>query len=190
MLLTFLTQAYGADTMCTVNDTDILDVAENNDGALHRLYDKTYKSIYGFALSITKDPHDAEDTVQEVFVAIMKSSHTYSPKGKPMAWILTLTKNLSFSKLRKRKNDLSLEESLNQNENAFADIDSIETKMIVKSLMQTLSDEERQIVTLKVLSGLKSREIGQILGIPLNTVLSKYSRALKKLKNQLEGGTK
>ena len=55
-------------------------------------------------------------------------------------------------------------------------------------LMDTLSDEEREIVSLHALTGLKHREIAAMMDLALPTVLSKYHRALKKLKNSLQGG--
>jgi RNA polymerase sigma-70 factor (ECF subfamily) len=54
--------------------------------------------------------------------------------------------------------------------------------------MKHLSDQERQIVVLHAVSGLKHREIAAALNLPLPTVLSKYNRALKKLKTHLSGG--
>lgn len=53
--------------------------------------------------------------------------------------------------------------------------------MTLLALLEALGDQERQIVTLHALAGLKHREIAAMLALPLPTVLSKYSRALKKL---------
>ena len=57
---------------------------------------------------------------------------------------------------------------------------SAEDRMALTALLTALEDQERQIVTLHALTGLKHREIAALLGLPLPTVLSKYSRALKK----------
>ena len=54
--------------------------------------------------------------------------------------------------------------------------------MMLSGLLSALNDQERQIITLHALTGLKHREIAALLDLPLPTVLSKYSRALKKLK--------
>lgn len=54
--------------------------------------------------------------------------------------------------------------------------------MMLEALLSVLEDQEREIVTLHALTGLKHREIAALLGLPLPTVLSKYSRALKKLR--------
>lgn len=60
--------------------------------------------------------------------------------------------------------------------------------MILSSLMETLSDQERQIVLLHAMTGWKHREIAKLLQLPLATVLSRYNRALKKLRNEWKGG--
>ena len=56
-----------------------------------------------------------------------------------------------------------------------------EDRLMLQAMLSALGDEERQIVTLHALTGLRHREIAALLGLPLPTVLSKYSRALKKL---------
>ena len=58
--------------------------------------------------------------------------------------------------------------------------------MLLEAAFKQISDEERNIIVLHVLSGLKHREIAKILDMPLATVLSKYHRGLKKLKGILE----
>ena len=56
---------------------------------------------------------------------------------------------------------------------------------MLEAALKALGDEERQVVLLHAVSGLKHREIAQDLGLPLSTVLSRYNRALKKLKRHL-----
>ena len=62
-----------------------------------------------------------------------------------------------------------------------------EERAALKAALESLTDAERQIVLLHAASGLKHREIGKLLDLPLATVLSKYHRAVKKLRAQLEG---
>ena len=54
--------------------------------------------------------------------------------------------------------------------------------MLLEKLFGVLSDDEKQIVILHIAAGLKHRETAQLLGLPLGTVISKYNRALKKLR--------
>ena len=62
----------------------------------------------------------------------------------------------------------------------------MEDRSVLLACMEALSDEERQIVTLHAVSGFKHREIAELMELPLPTVLSKYSRALKRLKQRLQ----
>ena len=151
--------------------------------ALCNLYEVCKTSVYGFSLSILKNKHDAEDVLQEVFIKIYESASTYQKNGKPMAWILTITKNLSLMKLRKKKNHKDLDE--------LKDIlpdkrkNDVEIKLLLSAAFECISDEERNILVLHAVSGFKHHEIAKLLGLPLSTVLSKYSRAIKKIKNKM-----
>ena len=74
---------------------------------------------------------------------------------------------------------------------SFPAADSLATeedKIVLRACLERLSDEERQIVVLHAESGMKHREIAQITDMPLPTVLSKYHRAIKKMKQFLEEG--
>ena len=62
-----------------------------------------------------------------------------------------------------------------------------EDRALLEQALGTLEEQARRIVLLHAVTGLKHREIAQLLELPLATVLSKYHRALKKLKAQLEG---
>ena len=61
-----------------------------------------------------------------------------------------------------------------------------EDRMVLGALLGILSDEERQIVVLHAMTGFKHREIAQLLDLRLPTVLSKYNRAVKKLRGALK----
>ena len=63
---------------------------------------------------------------------------------------------------------------------------SPEDRLVLEQCLKALDDSERQIVILHAVGGMKHRETAELLGLPLATVLSKYSRAIKKLKSKLE----
>lgn len=65
---------------------------------------------------------------------------------------------------------------------------SSEDNMILSECLNTLSEEERRIVVMHAVSGMKHKEIAEFLNMPLSTVLSKYNRSLKKLKTILTKG--
>lgn len=155
-------------------------VAAGDQDALARLYHETSAGVYAYAFSVLKNSQDAEDVLQDCFLRIQSSAGAYRSNGKPMAWILTITKNLCMDLLRKKKNTaaLSYDPGL-----SWADPDD---RIVVEACLQILTDEERQIVVLYAVSDIRHREVAEVMGLPLSTVLSKYRRALKKMKNYLE----
>lgn len=154
--------------------------------ALAGLYPYISKPVYSYALSILKNRHDAEDILEDTLLNIHKSAASYKPSGRPMSWIMGITSNLCYNKLRREKRLVpgSIEDILPDAVDYTAS--DPQDSAIIKICMEQLSDIERQIVMLHVLAGLKHRETAQILLLPLSTVLSKYSRALKKLRAALE----
>lgn len=69
----------------------------------------------------------------------------------------------------------------------FSQVSNFEDRIALQGAFSVLSDEERQIILLHANTGMKHREIAAIMKLPLSTVLSKYRRGLKKLRNYMEG---
>ena len=162
-------------------EADIARIAEGDRDALAGLYDRTRSAIYGFALSIAKNAHDAEDILHDVYLQVWNGAGGYRAQGKPMAWLLTIAKNLALSRLRQAGRTEPLVQEDWQDRLAENPALTHEDRLTLEAMLSALGDQERQIVTLHALAGLRHREIGELLGLPLPTVLSKYSRALKKL---------
>lgn len=159
-------------------------IGQDDQNAFRAFYESTKNSVYGYALSILKNKQNAEDVMQETYLKIRENAPFYQPQGKPMAWVITIAKNLCFMKLREgvRAVQLPAEESETFD---FSEVSETEDRLVLEALMNRLSDGEREIVLLHAVSGLKHREIAKVLSLPLSTVLSKYSRAMKKLKTGL-----
>ncbi len=157
-------------------------IANYDKDALAGLYHMTSASVYSFALSLLKNIQDAEDVLHDTYLQVYKTAASYKSMNKPLAWILTIARNLSLMKLRNRK---KIVDSKPQDWNsAFEAIPSVtaEDRLVLVSCMDKLTDEERQIIMLHTVSGYKHREVAGFLKIPLSTALSKYHRAIKKLR--------
>lgn len=163
----------------------LLEMGRDGKEALCSFYEETKASVYGFALSILHNRQDAEDILQETFLHVFSAAKTYVPKGKPMAWVLTVTKHLCLMKLRTNKKECALPEEGAALLNAAPIPQAAEEKIVLEAAMSVLTDIERQIIMLHAVSGFKHREIAGFLDLPLPTVLSKYRRAIGKLKKQL-----
>ncbi len=155
-------------------------MAAGDTDALAELYRRTHAAVYGLALSMVKNRADAEDILQDACLLVWQRAGSYRARGTPMAWLMTITRNLALDRLRERARTAELppEDWQLEDDPALTQ----EDRLTLEALLELLSDEERQIVTLHAIAGLKHREISSLMRIPLPTVLSKYNRSMKKLK--------
>lgn len=144
-------------------------------GTLYEIYSV---DMYRFALSMCKNSFDAQDAVQETVLSVFKSIHGLKNPEKFKSYLFS-----SLSKTCKRK----LSENYNIVE--FEDegyVDSeIEFSIPVREALSKLDEESRQILMLSIAGGFKSREIGEMLSLPANTVRTKQKRALEKMREEL-----
>lgn len=186
MLLAALQSEYGVPDPQQLEGL-MAGLAAGDRESLAQLYHRTRAAVYGLALSILGSGHDAEDVTQDTYVTAWEKCHLYRPQGTPMAWLLTITRNLARMKLRDRGRTQDLGEEQWHAIPAQSPSVTPEDRAVLEAALSILSDQERQIVMLHAAAGLKHREIAKLLELPLPTVLSKYRRALSKLKNKLEG---
>ncbi len=149
--------------------------------ALEMLYNETRNIIFNYALSYLKNKEDAEDVMQDTYVNINKHAEKYNPRNKPMAWILMITKNLCLNKLKSKKIKETVD--ITEIENMIgSNNESNFNQLLIKNIILNLEDEERQIFILNTIDNFKFREIAEHMNLNLSTVLSKYHRALKKIR--------
>lgn len=168
----------------TLDENLILLMAEGDRAAFSEFYRQTSSAVYGFALSILRNKHDAEDVMHDAFIRAYSAAVSYKPSGTPMAWLLTIVRNLCYNRIRAGK---VCEDIVEYGNLAAASPEDSIDRMVLEQAMEILDSEERQVVVLHALTGLKHREIADILEVPVGTVLSKYNRALKKMRKELEG---
>ena len=169
-----------------LDETLIEQIGRGEKAAFHNLYQQTKGAVYGYALSLLRNQQDAEDAMQETYLKIRAAAHLYRAQGKPMAWIMTITRNICMMKFRQSKKDSGLSiEDLGQG-TVLSSIESREDRIMLETALSALSREECQIIMLHAVSGLKHREISEMLQMPLSTVLSKYNRGIGKLRRKLE----
>ena len=165
----------------------LLRVAGGDRDALAELYQRTRSAVYGLALSYLKNAQDAQDLTQDVYVQAWDCAEQYRPTGSPMGWLLTVCRSLCLMRLRREERHAALsEEEWDAIPAQECGLDADE-RALLQGALARLADEERRIVLLHAVTGMKHREIAALLELPLPTVLSKYHRALKKMRSFLEG---
>lgn len=186
MILAVLQSEYGAVSPSELEEL-MAGLAAGDRDSLAQLYHRTRTAVYGLALSMLGSGHDADDVTQDTFVRAWEKVQLYRPQGTPMAWLLTITRNLALMKLRERGRTRDLPQEEWEALPAWNPQVTTEDQTVLEAALNTLTVEERQVVLLHAVSGLKHREIAKLLEMPLPTVLSKYRRSLSKLKKKLEG---
>ena len=120
--------------------------------------------------------------MQETFLQLWTASASYVPRGQsPVSWLLGITRNTALKHLRsEQKTGIALDD-LPEAADPLDHFLAAENRIVTRAVMAQLAPEERQIVVLHAVAGLKHREIAKLLDKPLSTILNKYRRALKKL---------
>ena len=169
-----------------IDDNTIIEIGMSSKEAFEKFYYATDKVLYAYILSILKNHEDTMDVLHDTYIKIRSAAHLYKPMNKPMAWVFTIARNLAKTKITKNKRTLYSDNTEIENDLSFSYVTDVEDRMVLITVLKELTDEERSIILLHAVSGLKHKEIAEDLKLPLSTVLSKYNRGLKKLKNILE----
>ena len=164
----------------------LFEIAQGNKSAMGELYELIKTDVYAFALSKTKNRFEAEDVMHDTFIRIYKYAKQYIPQGRPFAWIFTIEINIIRRMGQIKGRQVCYEQEFINLASPTAFEQTVIEDEFLTQIMNLLSEEERSIITLHIVTGLKHREISQILQIPLSTVLSKYNRAIKKLQKAVK----
>lgn len=149
-----------------------------------QVFDLHKKNVFAMALSILRDSSLAEDVMQETFIKLYQhQKHEGIPNVK--AWLLSVSRNMALDLYRKKKREITGFDEQYFDQPHYKSTDPLD-RMILTKYLELLDSEERQIVVLKDISGMKHREIAKILEMPLGTVLWRYQMALKKLRKNIE----
>ena len=105
-LLTTMEEPVAYDKMS--DEKLLLRVAEGDKAAFQQLYQNTDKTIYGFILSILRNPQDSEEVMQELYLKVWTSAGSYQSQGKPLAWMFTIARNLCYMRFRDQKHEADI----------------------------------------------------------------------------------
>lgn len=169
------------------DDQDLKSLAVKNRRAAVDAIVRRYRDrILHHALYVLKDPQEAFDVTQEVFIKAMRETRFFDAEFKTKAWLFRVTSNLCFNIVRdRRRRSAILENHLPKNTTTEADqldlVFSDERQKEILLAMDQLTEEHREILTLRYYSDLSYGEISDVLGIKLGTVMSRLSRAKSRL---------
>jgi RNA polymerase sigma-70 factor (ECF subfamily) len=166
-------------------DIALMELVKNGDeAAFEELVTRHYQSVYKLAYRFLYDSPEAEDITQEVFLRVYRAAKTYSPKAKFSTWLYTITKNLCFNELRKKKSvtvfsieDEMLPELPSLDDSTVVKLEEAEVKQRVLEAVKALPANLRIAILLLKYHGLSYEEVSDILGCTVNAVKLRVHRA-------------
>jgi RNA polymerase sigma-70 factor, ECF subfamily len=171
-------------------------IREQGSGALEELYRRHHVFLRGLAMGIVHSESDTQDVLQSVFVAIWNGGTLKyrAEKGRPLGWLVTMTKRRAIDLVRKRISYLRRCDAY-QAEATIApqstlgvaahEIDAAEYRAIAARALERLPDKQRVALELAFVSGLSQRAIAARLGVPVGTIKTRLSLALLKVRRYL-----
>jgi RNA polymerase sigma-70 factor (ECF subfamily) len=158
-------------------------------GGLAELLLSHLDSAYNLARWLMRNDADAEDVVQEAFLRALKYSGGFR-EGDARAWLLTIVRNTSYGWLRKtRAHDqvVQFDEEVHTTGTRISTPEELllqnADKRLVEKALSELPVRFREILVLRELEGLSYKEIADIKGVPMGTVMSTLSRARRRFRD-------
>ena len=170
----------------------VLRMQRRDPRAVAELYDRYGRVVYALVLRVVRDTGIAEDLVQETFLRAWNRVHGFdAQKGSIGPWLLAVARNRAIDYLRsavgRERNAVEYEET--DHPALFCDMEkdilSSDKARIVKSAIQKLSPNQRQVIELAYFEGLSQSEMAERMGQPLGTVKTWVRTALKNLRDEL-----
>src|ERR1700720_4782006 len=180
------------------SDIDLMRAIQTADpDALSQLYDRYTGILKALILRIIHNETEADDLLQEVFMEIWKHAKNYSvDKGKPLGWMVTLTRRRAIDALRKKQAYLRAGERFQteteQQPDAWVqnvtekEIRSGDIRALMAKVINCLPQAQQQAIELAFFQGMSQREIAANTNIPLGTVKTRLELGLKKIYDGLK----
>jgi RNA polymerase sigma-70 factor (ECF subfamily) len=168
----------------------LVDEARAGDAwAFGQLFDHFHLPVYRYVASRVRHPSDAEDLTQLVFVKALEALPRYESRGIPFGgWLFRLARNAVIDHVRTSHEHADLAQSVEQ---AGADAGPDELAVIrqeieaVRSALATLTDDQRDAISLRFFAGLSAREAAEAMGKQEGTIRGLQFRAIAALRRQL-----
>lgn len=174
-----------------MTDDQLVERVKNGDSsAFEELVVRHQKSIYFFVLRILKNPLEAEDTVQRIFLLAYQNIKGFRADATFRTWIFRIGINQCHNYFRQTKNrefvsveDIPVADSKSDPEGEFSERERMSQ---LQKAVEKLPYKQRMVVTLRIYQELSFEEIGAALNMRTNSAKVNFHHALEKLKNTIK----
>jgi len=153
-------------------------------GAFRQDVEAAIPALRRYARALTRDAETADDLVQDTLVRALRSEHLFHG-GDARAWLYTILTNLNRNRLRSLARRPAVQAI---EENDAPDLAGPEAGgRDIERALASLVEDQRSALLLVVLEGLSYREVAEVQGVPIGTVMSRLARARMQIKAHLDG---
>jgi len=157
------------------------------------LFERYHQLLFGFFYQRSGHVSLSQDQVQNVFLRVLRYRHNYRGDGEFRTWLFHIARNVHYDHYRKKR--IRHTDDVDEWKDQLADdgasppqqLIRAEEKQHLKTALQRLDPEKREVLLLAKLQGMPYREIGELLGCSEGAVKVRVFRALKELKEVLAG---
>ena len=165
-------------------------VRDGDTGAFEELVLRYQKPIYGFVLRTLKDPAEAEDTVQKVFLLVYQNLKNFRFESSFKTWLYRISINQCHNVFRQHKNrefspidELPLADTKTSQEEDYSQKEML---ALAQKAIDKLPNKQRMVLLLRVYQDLSFEEIGKALNIRANSAKVNFHYALEKMKERMK----
>ena len=157
--------------------------------ALAELYDRHSPLLFALIVRIVRDRAEAEEVLQEVFLAVWTKAASYNATlGSPVGWLVGLARNRGIDHLRTggvRARTLERVEAPPGGDNPEEAASRSQERGRVRSALDTLPDEQRALIEQAYFRGMTHSELAEAFALPLGTVKTRVRAGMQALRRQL-----
>jgi RNA polymerase sigma-70 factor (ECF subfamily) len=167
-------------------------VARGDESAFNTLYDLLAPRVYGLARRVLRDPAQAEEVAQEALVEVWRTAPRFDPtRGSATAWVLTITHRRAVDRVRavQASADRERRVAMSSAETPYDDVVEEATARLdqqqVRRCLQTLTNLQREALTLAYYGGHTYREVADLLDTALPTIKTRMRDGLIRMRDCL-----
>lgn len=177
--------------MNQLNENNLIERCRMGESAAFGPLMKIYKNrLFSYLIKISGDKNLAEDLLQETLIKVWKGFSNYSEQNRFSSWIFSIAHNTAMDSLRINNRHGVVEavedpDVYGGTSNPHQEVVKKETTQIISSAVEKLSPKQKEVFLLRIHGELTFKEISELTGESLNTVLSHMHYSVKKLRKML-----
>ncbi|HKE98341.1 MAG TPA: sigma-70 family RNA polymerase sigma factor [Actinomycetes bacterium] len=167
-------------------------VARGDQKAFAALYHRVAGSVFGLVKRVVRDPAQSEEVTQEVFVELWRTAARFDPdRGSALSWVMTTAHRRAVDRVRSAQRAVEREDMAGRRgqERPYDEVaEQVESRLEreqVRHALDSLTDLQREAVTLAYYGGYTYREVAELLDVPLGTIKTRLRDGLIRMRDHL-----